>query len=237
MISPTILALTLLLPIVQAAAGAVASPATVPSATLTAAKADPLRFVMQLVEAGVPAGLEIRAADRQRAARSATKWNQTRVPRERIGFEDLVPTTQLLTLFNSGRSDYQAALVEGVVVVRPTRDRAAYLDGAASFPDIDANNLFEALKQVFAPLDPSLVARGSSAGSLLSPIGADVDRGASLKLNARSDGKLVIDVLNDFASKAAGHAWLVTTDDEGTITQVGAVHQYGTTTERPIGNR
>lgn len=220
-----------LLTVASCGAALVGAVGTAPQAynqwDLAAVRRPPLEFVMDLAHAAIPAGIEIRAADRSN---------------ERYGdLSEVPPATadrgQLARLFNQHHSTYHAQLIDGVVVVRPSQDATPYL-GQTLAPDVvlRERGLMRTIERIFSVLDPRLSAAGPRVGSVLGPVGVDVDRGENLAVEIDARGRSLIQVLDDLARAAPGHAWLVVTDGQtpAHIIRAGLIHQYRTTTEEPV---
>jgi hypothetical protein len=214
---------------------AVQEPQQVPVSLVGAASQDPLSMVNLLAEAAIPAGAEIRQSDYQRFTGSPRRWDPERLSRERFAQETTVPADRLVAAFNQSHATYRALMMGGVLVIRPARDRAPYLDGGAPMATLSARGLMPLAERMFVPLDPRLAQEGGRAGSLVGPIGVELDRGDDLQLVVEARGKTVIQVLNDIARQAPGHAWLVVTmDGDRRIERFGFMHRYGTTSEQSL---
>src|SRR5690348_13228580 len=103
----------------------------VPAPILDWASADPYSFVALLTEVQVPAGLEIRDADYQAYVSNRTRlprWNPYLLNRTHFLDRRAVPASAIVDAFNLRHTDYLAGLDQGVVVIRPSRSRLAYLD-------------------------------------------------------------------------------------------------------------
>jgi hypothetical protein len=203
--------------------------AVAPVSVQQAASADPLSFVLVLAEAGIPAGLELRDADRRQAS------SMRPMTREQMSAEPTVPLEGVLAAFNQSHPDYRAEVVDGVVVVRPVTGRSGYLDSFAPNRTLSGQGLMRIAEKVFAPLDSRLDQPGGRIGSTLSPIGVTVDRGEGLDLAIEARGRTVLSVLNELARH--GHPWLVVTSSErkgSPITRYGFAHRYRTTSEQPL---
>jgi hypothetical protein len=198
----------------------------VPVELVDAAGRDPETFAANLAEARVPAGVEIRQADRPRIASRTIKLSRER----------LVPLDRVTESFNARHSDYQAQLVNRMVTIRPTLKRATYLEQQARV-SIHVRGILPAMRRLFASLDATLDAPGGEVGSLLG--GMDMDRGESISIDVDPDGKRVLDALAAIATSAPGHAWLVVTDatEPVAIIKIGFVHGNGSTTELPVVTR
>lgn len=197
----------------------------VPAALLAAVGEPPLVFIGLLAEAAVPAGLEIKQPERFRPASKAYD----------IDRDSTTSVAELIKVFNLSNRDYRAESMADVVVIRPAERKAAYLDSSAPPGWISGRGLMSMTEKLFAPLHPTLAISGGRPGSLLSPMGMEIDRGENVQLTVDATRRRVIDVLNEIAKQAPGHPWLVTTDDPAAkIVRFGFMHRHGTTTEQPL---
>jgi hypothetical protein len=195
-----------------------------PAALLAETSRDPAGFIRVLADNAIPAGLEIREADVQPRARQ-------RVDLDRRESTD---ASQVIASFNRVHADYQAALVDGVIVIRPAKRMPDYLDQPAQVGQFTSKGLMPAVKKVFAPLDPKLGGGGGELGSYLGPVGITVDHGEQADVTVDARGVTTLSVLNHIARQAPGHPWLVVVayvEDAPRIVRVGFVHRYDTTTE------
>lgn len=68
-------------------------------------------------------------------------------------------------------------------------------------------------------------------------LGVESDRGDGVQLSTDAGGRTVVDVLNEIARQAPGHAWVVTTigDLNTQVVAFGFVHRFATMVELPLG--
>src|SRR5580704_9503588 len=92
-----------------------------PAGLIATAGAAPGVFTDYLVEASIPAGIELRQAD----------MPLTFPPKIAIDRTNAIAASELVNTFNDRQRGYRAALVDGVFVIRPVAGRAAYLDQLA----------------------------------------------------------------------------------------------------------
>jgi hypothetical protein len=172
---------------------------SVPSALLAWADRSPVEFAMALAYASVPAGLEIRESD---DIPPSTRPQLTIDPARNI------QASELARAFNSQRSDYDAALMGRVLVIRPTGSALPFLDQPSPIDSpLTVTGLMAAAREVFSVLDPGL------RGPILNSLGRDSDR-IPIVLDGRGARK-VIDTLNQIVLQAApSHSWFVTTRKE-----------------------
>lgn len=201
-----------------------------PESLLRAAGLPPMSFVELLVEAGIPAGLEIRESDLRATAAGG----------EATGWKKSVPLQELIEAFNERHVDYTAVLVDGVVMIRPTRMRADYLDQTSRVSSVAQKGLMPIIKSLFVPLDESLGLSGGQVSSRLGPVGVAIDRGDPVQLSMDLAGATVIEWLNRIGTQVPGHAWLVVTSNASNgsqIVSIGWVHRHKTTSQIAIGRR
>jgi len=225
------------LALVLAALTAGAEAAGAPASLIAMRAADPKTFVEVLAHLGVPAGLEIRQADYRRSYTTGQGWHPDDWTREKLARQPSVPLDDVVSAFNRRRGDYRATLMQGVVVIRPTRKPAAYLDSKPAFGRMEGQGLDRVAEKIFAPLDSLLDQPGARVGSRLSAVGAEVDFGDALQIAIDARGLSPLDALNRMAAAAPGHAWIVVTTDDATprIGRFGFVHRHGATTTMSVG--
>ena len=100
-----------------------------PESLLAAASADPTTFVSILTHVGIPAGLEIRQSTYDQYANRSRQWDPEQWTAARLAQRGVVPLAQIVTTFNQRHTEYKAAILSGVLVIRPVDRRVAYLDG------------------------------------------------------------------------------------------------------------
>jgi hypothetical protein len=176
----------------------------VPAGLVVVAGGNPLTFVHYCAELSVPCDLEILETDLARG------WSNGSAIR-RVG---TVPASDVISAFNKTHSDYKAADLDGVILIRPSQQRARYLESIAPVGTLHERGLMTLVEHLFAPLDPALAKPGGRAGSYASPTGVGVDVGEDIELTIQTDGRSVIDILNEMATLAPGHPWLVVTTNE-----------------------
>ena len=208
----------------------------VPESLLEAARANPYTFVHLLSQTGVPAGLELREADRPRRGDFRPQWQP-----EALAKQDSISLDVVLAEFNKTQRTYRAEFVDGVVNVRPAERRATYLDSSAVTGTIRERGLMNVAGRLFEPLSPAIQsASGGRISVLPSPLGVDIDRGENIDIGLEVTGKTVVRLLNELVGKTTHQAWLVVTSEMDSsqlpsprIVRFGFIHQHWTTTERP----
>lgn len=173
-------------------------PAAVPSYLLAAARRPPIEFAMALLSASVACGLEIREPeDRPHEG-----------PVSKIGPEGNVLIIDVVKAFEAHHGDYRAAIVGGVLVIRPRKDVLPFLDAPSTINrPTPVTGVMAAARRVFFDLRPGL-SGGVAVNSLGHP-GADI----RVVLDG-SGGRKVIDTLNQIVVQARGLAWVVITRKE-----------------------
>jgi hypothetical protein len=191
----------------------------VPAALAEVAGVDPYAFARYLAEASVPAGIEMREADRS-----------TRTMRE-LSLQDgrTISLEDLAEVFNSAHVDYRAEIAGGILHVAPIEGRSPYLDDDARQEQVTVTGLMTVMQVLFAPLDRSLTPGGVRASALAR---SDVDHGEQARIDLHTVGLTRREVLNAVARSMPGHVWLVTTaGTPPTINQVGFIHSDRSTSE------
>jgi len=176
-------------------------PPAVPSYLLGAAQRPPVEFAMALLTARVPCGLEIRESEDRPHERPVSK----------IGPQGDVPLSDVVRAFEAHHRDYRAAVVGGVLVIRPRTDVLPFLDAPSTISTpTPITGVMVALRRVFSPLVPRWGRGGISIGSG----GHGSGRELRVVLDGRG-GRTVIDTLNQIVLQAPGRAWEVVTRKDG----------------------
>lgn len=200
----------------------VASPSAprAPTSLMTAAKRDPVVFLMVAAHLGVPAGLEVRASDQQPSGR----------PNFESADQTTVPLREVVAAFNAAHSDYHAQLIDAVLVIRPLQRKADFLDQTSSVGQIEIVGVMFVARSIFAAIDPSLDPSGPMLGSR---IGLDADAaGESVPIRLNGHARTNIQLLNDVVSQSP-RGWMVVTDVDAPspqIVRVGFMHRGGAST-------
>ena len=212
------------------------TPPQVPTALLGAAASDPKTFVHLLGETKVPAGLEMRQGDFVRASNSPRQWDPAQWTPDRLARQQTVAVDRIVATFNEGHEGYRAAIVDGVVVVRPLPRGTSYLDSKPVSGAVAAHGLMRFAEKIFAPLDNHLDRPGGRAGSSIGTLGPPIDRGESVDVSIDATGRTVLEILNAVARQAPGHPWLVVSSDTPSPRpdRFGFLHGQGTTSELPL---
>jgi hypothetical protein len=180
---------------------------TVPAALLVHASRPVSDFTQYLAEMSVPAGVEIRRIDN--AWFSQLESN--------IDRKATVALQEVIQAFNKSHREYQAQLMDGVLVVRPIQRTATFLDQSSTLQRVDVTGVRTALDRVFAQLKPALAGAGGRTGSYLG--GAADDFGDQTVISLDGIDRRVIDVLNQIVRQAP-RTWLVETSDDDTSARV-----------------
>jgi hypothetical protein len=205
--------------VVAAQAAATPGSQRVSEALLKAADLDPMPFVMMLAQAGIPAGLEVRASDE--------------IPRGKPNLQftnnQMVTLIEVVAAFNSRHIGYRAELREGVFVIRPVQNRAAYLDRPSSIGHVTVSGPMSAAGKIFAPLNPTLNGTGGTLGSSINVAGTQMGENTLIDINGH--GRTNEQLLNEVVRQSP-RAWIVTTngDAEARVVKVGFMHPGGAAT-------
>ena len=184
----------------------------VPAGLVDAAGTAPGILVHYLVEASIPAGIELQQSD----------MPLTFPPKLAVDGRSTIPAAELSKAFNERHTTYRAEIVDGVFVIRPVARRASYLDQAAPPIRLHVRGIMAATRKLFAPLDPRLDAAGPRVGT---PVGGVDLEGEAVDIDTDTAGKSVLNVLNAIVNHAPGRAWLALTTDQETTTigQIGFI--------------
>ena len=167
----------------------------------------------------------------RRASGIPAQWTPDRLARQQT-----VAVDRIVATFNEGHEGYRAAIVDGVVVVRPLPRGTSYLDSKPVSGAVAAHGLMRFAEKVFAPLDNHLDRPGGRAGSSIGTLGPPIDRGESVDVSIDATGRTVLEILNAVARQAPGHPWLVVSSDTPSPRpdRFGFLHGQGTTSELPL---
>lgn len=194
----------------------------VPALLLLESSRPTIEFAMLLADASVPSGIEIRQTD-------GAYFRQLQFGLDR---RDTVPVTKVIDAFNVTHADYQAALRDGVFVIRPIGRRAQFIDTPSIVQRLDVAGMMNALNKVFAQLVPSLgIPPAGIIRNFLGGVPPDLGDEVVVHVDGFDGEKRVIDVLNDIV-KQAPRTWYVetsTTDHtkEPQIVRVGFLLRNG----------
>lgn len=202
-------------------------PGGAPSALLPAANGSPVALVMLLAHAHVPAGLEVHASDQAPQAKPVFQFER----------EPVVPLTTLARAFNAHHDVYQAAIMNGVFVVRPTAGRVSFLDTDSTLRHVEVMGVMNAAQNVFGDLDPRLRYGQAVAGSYLNYDPADAGEQAVISLDGR--GRTYIELLNDIVRQSPRGWIVVTSDDAGAprILKFGFMNRKGSAIYQPVSDK
>ena len=179
----------------------------VPARLLEAARFPPRAFADSLVDTFIPAGLEVQES-RLGPPGPMPLFDLERQP--------TVPLSSVIETFNATHADYQATWADSVVVIRPVRKRLRYLDTASDFDVVTITDPMEAVRRVWARVEPTLVAPGGRLGSYM--VSAE-ERRPDMKVTMVGSGHTVVETLNQIAAQIE-RGWVVYTS----VDQDGAVH-------------
>ena len=189
---------------------------TVPSSLLSSVGSSPIEFTVLLAEASVPSGLEIKEPGDSRSRP---------VPYADADSGRRIPATQLAARFNAVHSDYHALVMDGVFVIRPVGDNAAFLDERSAIdPPISITGRMQAARRIFGM-------HGAILGSTFSLEGED----KPIVLDG-TGGRKVIDTLNEIVMQSPS-AWQVTTRKQGNqwrVVAFGFIRKDGSSSIQPL---
>jgi hypothetical protein len=186
-----------------------------------AARRSPLEVNMSLVEAHVPAGIEVRESDDVYPKQGH---------RDDMSQAGQVSLSDVIETFNATHADYRADVIDGVAVIRPVAARAPFLDQPSRLDrETTIMGSMAAMRRIFVSLDATLASAG--IGSSSSPMDTQpmTIGGAGLK---------VIDALNQIA-KQRPVAWNVITratpgNETSAIIAFGLMHEHGQRDLQPV---
>lgn len=180
--------------------------ATIPAPLLSMAKRPPLEVALLLANTSVPSGIEIHESD---------DLYPTPAPDFSLPPAARIPASDVVRAFNAAHSDYQARLMDGVFVIRPTNGRLEFLDMPSAIRSRAAIiGTTTAERRIFSHLD----------AELLQPVASSVGGWAAangLTAHVILDGtrRRVIDTMNQIVQQVPG-AWQVTTRQDGDETRI-----------------
>ena len=187
---------------------------------LLAAAGDPLfDFTLLAANAHVPVGVELHEND------DPQPFRHTASPRDQTVAVETVPLDDVIGAFNRAHRDYQAKLADGVIVIRPSVGRTAFLDQPSHIGSvISLTGVSSALRTIMSPLDSNLL--GRAVGSVTGR-GALADLTAQLTLDG-SPGRTVMSTLNQVAKQRQAGWYLVTRYQTGvwTVVRFGSLDSY-----------
>jgi hypothetical protein len=187
-----------------------------PLTLIESARLDPESFSRALAAARVPAGLEVREADRAHG------------PYQQVASaEPSVPLRELFVEFNTANPAYRVTASGKAIEIAPATSRARYLDAPAPPGRLVVTGIMTALRKLFAPLDQTLSPTGGIVGSQL----GTMDIGDQIKVDIEMSGLSVRECLVRLSVLAPGHVWIVVTSGtEPRIDQIGLLHADGSGT-------
>ncbi len=199
----------------------------VPAALLDSANRSPVAVLMQLADAAVPAGLEIRASD---------PWQPRRKPDFALPREPMVPATALVDAFNAAHADYRAAVRDGVIVIRPIGRHAAYLDAPSTVGHVTVLGVMKAGRDIFAGLDPAVNSPGGILGSIMA---TPEEAGETTQISLDGHGRANMDLLNDLVRQRPSGWYVVSSDDAGParVLKFGFMSVRGVSAEIDLSSR
>jgi len=209
---------------------------TVPSSFIARADVYAISAAQMLVEAGCTVGLEALRQDYEEFQRPSPKrWNPWNANRDHFAEEERVPTAEFVRAFNATHDSYTSELRDGVVLIRPVSGRAPYLEERPLRGTLQAKGLFIMLATVTEAMQGRVLS-GGVAGSTPGTPGVEIDRGEGIQFSVMTDGKTVIEILNDIVAQSAPRGWWVlrSNDASARVEAVGFIHRFGSMTRRDL---
>jgi hypothetical protein len=209
---------------------------TVPASFIARADVYAISAAQMLVEAGCMVGLEVLRRDYEEFQKpSPRRWSPWDANREHFAKEERVPLAEFVRAFNATHTTYASDVRDGVVVIRPVADRAAYLDQRPLRGTLTAKGLFMMHATLTAAMEGRVLS-GGVAGSSLGPVGVDIDRGEGVQFSVVTDGKTFVEILNDIITQSPPRGWWVITSSDASarIEQVGFIHRFGSMSGRTV---
>lgn len=179
-------------------------PTAVPEYLVAATERPLHEFLLLVANASIRAGFEIKEADNARVGVSS---------RPPTGELKQVSREQLVTAFNARKPGYRAVWVGDVLLIRPALGRLEFLDsGSPIQTPTTIVGVSAALRTIFSPINPrppNAVAAGVATG-----IEAGKAMTKEFTLDG-SNGRTVIDTLNQVTLQHPGAWWVATRVVEG----------------------
>ena len=189
-----------------------------------------------LVEAGCTVGLEVLRRDYEEFQKpSPRRWSPSHAHREHFAKEEQVPVAEFIRAFNAAHGAYVSDIQDGVVIIRPVSGRAPYLDQRPLRGTLTAKGLF-IMHATLTEAMHGRVLTGGVAGSSLGTPGVEIDRGEGAQFSVVTDGRTVVEVLNEIVAQSAPRGWWVirSNDASARIEQVGFIHRSGSMSSRVV---
>ena len=183
----------------------------------------PKDFVGALVDAGIPAGLELRRSDDSQpempdSLRYPDRDNRVRWP----------PATEIVERFNQQHRDYRAEVIDGVIVVRPIEQRSMTLDREVEVEQRIVLGAMDAERAWLTAIDPTLGVGGVAGSTMSSP----ERRGDGVPIYVGGVRQSLVSGLNAIVRQVPHQAWLVITERRGdrtVVVQFGLIHADAST--------
>ena len=202
---------------------------TVPASFIERADVYAISAAQMLVEAGCTVGLEVLRRDYEEFQKpSPRRWNPWNANRDHFAKEERVPITEFIRAFNTAHDMYGSDVRDGVVIIRPVAGRAAYLDQRPLRGTLHAKGLFIMLPTLTEAMQ-GRVLTGGVVGSVLGTPGVEIDRAEGVQFSVVTDGRTVVEILNDIIAQSAPRGWWLirSNDASARIEQVGFIHRFG----------
>jgi hypothetical protein len=177
---------------------------TVPEYLVGATERPLAEFLLLVANASIRAGLEVKEADNARVGVTS---------RPPTGEIKQVAREQLVIAFNARKPGYRAAWVGDVLLIRPALGRLEFLDSGSPIQTPTTTvGVGAALRTIFSPINPTppnAVTPGAASG---------VESGKAMTKEFTldgSNGRTVIDTLNQVTLQHPGAWWVATRLVEG----------------------
>ena len=188
--------------------------ATVPDYLIAATRRPFAEFLLLVANASIRAGLEVKEPDNLPVRRP---------PRPPTGEIMHVPREQLVTTLNARWPGYHASWVGDVLLIRPLMGRIEFLDSPSPIQaPTTIVGLSQTLRTIFSPIKPGLL--NPSTGSLT---GNEAAKAFTERFVLDgSNGRTVIDTLNQVTLQHQGAWWVTTrlTDGKWQPAEIGFVY-------------
>jgi hypothetical protein len=158
---------------------------------------------MVLADAGVACGLELGASD---------PWQPPVKPEFGASREPTIAAATFVDAFNTAHSAYRRTVEDGVIVIRPFRNNAAYLDAPSTVGRKTVRGVMQAAREIFGAINPTInPPNGGDIGSLIGQSPEQAGLMTSIVLDGY--GRRTVDLLNDVV-KQSPRGWYVIISDE-----------------------
>lgn len=195
-----------------------------PDGVQSVAQGHPMALAMVLVNASVPVGLEVLPSDKLPPSK----------PDFTIEQKDVSDLAAVVSVFNRSHAQYEAELIEGVVVIRPIARKTTYLDRPIEVGHEAMTGAMLAIRRIFADIVPG----GDSPGGILGSRFTGAEEAGAYVTISLVTADTVLDAINEVARQAI-QGWLVVRaespdTEEPQILEVGLIHSGGAISVIPL---